>query len=129
MKLNKVYPMHYGASTSTMKKAHQLRKEMTDAEMILWQRLRGNAMGSRFRRQHAIRNYIVDFYCHTHKLIVEVDGGIHLEKENIEYDNARTELMEEYGLKVIRFSNEEVLDNIELVLSKIRSTMTKLKME
>lgn len=110
--------MYFGTTPQTLKKAKLLRSKSTQAEIILWERLkRKQVNGLRFRRQHPINIYIVDFYCHTQKLVIELDGGIH--KSQIEYDNERTQDLEMYGLQVIRFNNYEVEKNIEFVISKI----------
>jgi adenine-specific DNA methylase/very-short-patch-repair endonuclease len=98
--------------------ARSLRKEQTDAETFLWYLLRGRRLtGKKFRRQHPIPPYVVDFYCHEEKLVIEIDGGQH---SNIRrYDEARTSFLEKQGLRVIRFWNNEVLQNIEGVLESI----------
>ncbi len=93
-------------------KARSLRKNQTDAEFMLWQLLRGKRMeGLKFRRQHPIPPYIVDFVCTEKKLIIEADGGQHAEA--IDYDNKRTAFLESKGYKVIRFWNNEILTNSE----------------
>ena len=91
---------------------------MTTAERLLWNSLRDRQLGGlKFRRQHAVGPYVLDFYCHECKLAVEVDGGIH--EAYAEYDEARTAHVGEYGYRVIRFSNDEVLGNPEKVLRRI----------
>lgn len=98
---------------------------MTPAENLLWQNLRNRKISNqKFRRQHPISKYIVDFYCHEARLVIEVDGGIHFINDNPEYDQFRTRQLEEIGLKVIRFRNEEVLENISNVLAEIRKHLT-----
>ena len=93
---------------------------MTPAEEKLWDRLRNRKFNRlKFRRQHPIDKYIVDFICMKKKLVVEVDGGIHNEIKQKEYDGERTKDLEGYGLRVIRFSNEEVLDGVFKVLKDI----------
>ena len=88
-------------------RAEEIRRQMTPAEQKLWQRLRANRLGGfHFRRQQIIAPYIVDFYCHAVGLVVEVDGGVHLEQEA--YDRDRDENLKGLGLKVLRFSNREV---------------------
>lgn len=76
--------------------------------------------GFKFRRQHPLKNFIVDFYCHEAKLAVEVDGGYHLENEQCDYDGGRTSDLKELEVRVIRFSNEEVNDSIDSVLKEIK---------
>jgi very-short-patch-repair endonuclease len=117
--------MYYGATPQTMKKAKQLRKNMTKAESVLWERLKTKQiLGAKFRRQHPINIYIVDFYCHSAKLVVELDGGIH--KSQKEYDLERTKDIEMYGLKVVRFINSEIENDIEKVISKIKKKILQI---
>jgi very-short-patch-repair endonuclease len=118
-------PFHENASWRIFENARSLKKVMTPSENLLWQNLRNRKVSNhKFRRQHPISNYIVDFYCHEAKLVIEVDGGIHFINDNPEYDKFRTLQLEEIGLKVIRFRNEEVLDNMSKVLTKIRKHLT-----
>ena len=104
-------------------KARQLRQEQTEAEGILWHELRNRKLGAKFRRQHAINAFIVDFVAITEKLVVEVDGGIHQEAEQQAYDDRRTKVLEEFGFEVIRFTNEEVIQNTAIVLQHIRAAL------
>ena len=99
----------------------ELRNNPTKAESFLWRALKKSQLeGRKFRRQQSIENYIVDFYCPKEKLIVELDGKVHENAINNNYDFKRTERLEELGLKVIRFSNEEVFENLSLVLEAIK---------
>jgi len=114
------YDMHYGASAKIFEQAKILRNNMTKAEKLLWDYLsRKQLMGFKFRRQHPIADFIVDFYCHIAKLVIELDGEIHNNKEQKDYDKARTEELEEFGIKIIRFDNEEILKDIDKVLGII----------
>jgi very-short-patch-repair endonuclease len=98
--------------------ARQLRHRLTPAETKLWQALKNRQLGNlRWRCQHPIGRFIVDFYCPACRLIIEVDGGIHQQQQD--YDLARTEHLQEYGYTVIRFSNEAVESNLETVLATI----------
>lgn len=107
--------------------ARTMRRVPTDAERILWEKLRKRQLDNYyFRRQHSISNYIADFYCHSMKLIIEVDGAIHDSTEAIEYDNDRTYVLKEFGFTVIRFSNSEIFENIDLVIEKIREVLKSL---
>ena len=96
---------------------------MTPAEIKLWNALRGNQLdGAYFRRQHAVGTYILDFYCAKAKLAIEVDGGTHLEQEV--YDAERTEwLKTEKGIRVIRFTNQDILRDLDEVIESIRATL------
>jgi len=101
-----------------LQRAKELRREMTPAEKILWQELRGNKLGVHFRRQQVIAGFIVDFYCHKVALVVEVDGDIHdLQQEE---DARREKVLREMGLRIVRFRNEEVLRDLSIVVGKIR---------
>ncbi|MCB8994734.1 MAG: endonuclease domain-containing protein [Bacteroidales bacterium] len=113
--------MYFGASKELILQARELRKIMTKAEEVLWSYLRKQQLdGAIFRRQHPIDNFIVDFYCHKHKLIIEVDGGIHNKPEISERDKNRTAELENFGLIIIRFSNNDILYNTENVLNTIQ---------
>jgi very-short-patch-repair endonuclease len=99
----------------------ELRQEMTDAERILWRHLRANQLlGLRFRRQQVIDGFIVDFYCHAAGLVVELDGAAHQEHE--EYDSQRDAILSARGLTILRFPNEEVIDDLPSVLARIGAT-------
>jgi very-short-patch-repair endonuclease len=113
--------MHQGAKPILFARAQQLRRTETPAEKILWKHLSNKKLGVKFRRQHPFHLFIMDFYCHELKLAIEVDGGIHLIKENRVYDEMRSDLIGEFGIQVIRFTNDEILSEIEVVLQKIRS--------
>ena len=105
---------------ATLAHARELRREMTPQEAKLWRRLRGKQLyGLKFRRQHPIFRFIVDFFCYEHKLVIEIDGDSHFEPDQQAYDQARTEWLEHRGLRVIRFTNRDVDTNIDGVLRKI----------
>ena len=114
-------PFFYGASPLIFERAKELRKRMTDSEKILWSALRRKKRkGFKFRRQHPMSTYIADFYCHQLKLVVEIDGGYHLKKEIREKDEARTKDLKDLGVKVIRFTNYQVLHMLSDVLNEIK---------
>jgi very-short-patch-repair endonuclease len=101
-----------------LQRARELRREMTPAEKVLWQELRADKLGVHFRRQQVIAGFIVDFYCHKAALVIEVDGDIHdLQKED---DAKRDKVLSEMGLKIVRFTNNEVLKNLSLVVEKVK---------
>ena len=114
-------PRPQRSNPKTKHHAIKLRKELTPAERKLWARLRNNQLGATFRRQHAIGNYIPDFCSPKAKLIIELDGGQHLEQE--EYDKQRTEYLESQCYKVVRFWNNDVLNDIEGVILAIIHTL------
>jgi very-short-patch-repair endonuclease len=101
--------------------ARENRKNATLAETILWEYLRNGVIGEKFLRQHVIGDYIVDFVSCDSGLIIEVDGGYHSEPRQKEDDQLREQELERMGYHVIRFSNEEVLDEIESVIEQIES--------
>ena len=110
--------MFYNAKPGIFKKAEELRNNMTEAENLLWERLRKKQLGVRFKAQHPIEQFIADFYCHSAKLVIELDGEIHNHQK--EYDIGREAEMEKYGIRIIRFKNHEVFEDIEGVVERIR---------
>lgn len=101
-------------------RARELRANQTLAESCLWEKLRNRQLyGFRFRRQHQFGDYIADFYCHEAQLVLECDGSVHETNENWRHDQARDAYMVGQGLRVLRFTNEEVLNNTDEVLRKI----------
>lgn len=114
--------MFYGANPEVFRKAKELRENMTETEQLLWQELRSNQiLGLRFKPQHPISTFIADFYCHRLRLVIEIDGGYHLSKDQTDYDLGRDFEMEELGIVVIRISAEDVLNNLESVLKIIEN--------
>jgi very-short-patch-repair endonuclease len=101
--------------------APALRKQPTDAERVLWQRLRGKQLGVTFRRQHPYLNYVLDFVCFERRLVVEVDGSQHLESL---HDQRRDRDLQAAGFKVLRFWNNEVLTQTDAALERIISELT-----
>ena len=99
-------PMFYGAIPATFAKAKLLLKHPTEEEEFLWDFVRKNQLGAKFRKQHPIAQYIVDFYCHRFQLAVELDGDYHLDREQKQKDIQRQNNLEEKGIRVIRFTNE-----------------------
>ncbi len=101
-------------------RSRDLRNNMTDAERALWSRLRRKQLlGLQFYRQKPIHQYIVDFYCPKARLVIEVDGGQHWQPDHAEQDRERDSVLEQLDLKVLRFSNLEVLKQLDLVLTQI----------
>ena len=107
-------------------KAESMRKNPTEAESAMWEMLRGKNLDAKFRRQHIIGDYIVDFVCLDVQLIVEIDGGYHNEPEQRELDRQRTNFLESKGFSVLRFTNEEVLCNTDETLGIIRNAVAHL---
>ena len=118
--------MFYGADSKTFEAARILRKNMTLAERILWKKLRDKRVFSvKFRRQHPVGFFILDFYCHEYKLGIEVDGEIHQGNVSKEYDLERTAELEKFGIKVLRFSNDQIYSDVTLVITEIQERITK----
>ncbi|BAU65773.1 hypothetical protein STA3757_31640 [Stanieria sp. NIES-3757] len=108
-----------GTTPEIEQAAQKLRRNLTPAEARLWSELRNKQLdGLRFRCQHPVGSFILDFYCPSCKLVVEVDGEVHACQA--EYDDARTAKLAEYGYKVLRFSNEQVINDLPTVLAEIR---------
>ena len=105
------------------KYARSNRQGMTESEKVLWNALRDNIQGYRFRRQHAIGHYIADFACLPARLIIEVDGGYHDSPQQQEIDNIRTDYMEGKGFHVVRFSNEEISADIKGVIQIVKDKL------
>ena len=102
-----------------------MRRGQTEAESFLWSYIRANQLGVHFRRQHPIGDFIADFICIDQRLIIEVDGNIHNKPEQQEWDKQRTAFLESQDYRVVRFSNEQVLHDIDKVLAHIKSYIIK----
>ena len=106
--------------------AREMRKNPTEAEQLLWRALRGrNLSDLKFRRQQPMKGYILDFYCEAARLGVEADGEIHLGEQQKRYDQERTEYLAEYGIKIIRFTNDQIIKAMTEVLMAIEVEATK----
>ena len=111
-------PRVRGTAYSMEAAARGLRRDLTAAEQALWASLRGRQLGGmKFRRQHPVGPYILDFCCPDCRLVIEIDGGVH--EQQTDYDAGRTQHLNAYGYRVIRFSNEEVLTDLRTVLERI----------
>ncbi len=119
--------MFYGAGHTIFQRAEELRKHMTSAETIIWKHIHINEWKLKFRRQHPILFYVVDFYCHQLKLVIEIDGGIHDNDEVKKNDKEREATLKSLGLTVIRFKNEDVYKRPKDVLEKIGQTIKALQ--
>ena len=124
------YEFYFGATAETKARAAALRKNMTDPEKYLWRYLRNRRMkGLKFRRQHPVDIFILDFYCHECRLAIEVDGGIHNTATQREWDENRTFELNELEIKVVRFTNEEVWDHMKEVLKQIANEVDRLMVD
>ena len=119
--------MFYESSPIIFANAKRLRNEPTASEIIFWGLLKQHFADFRFKRQHPVSQYIADFYCHKLRLVVEIDGGIHLSKDAIKTDKLRDEFMNSLNLKIIRFTNDEVCKNGEEVIKKLKELIEKIK--
>ena len=102
-----------------VQRRRQLRRESTDAELLLWRLLRGRQLGAKFRRQHHVGPYVLDLYCPEQRVAVEADGAQHLTAEGLVRDELRTRYLEGKGIRVLRFTNLQILMEKESVLEAI----------
>lgn len=122
-----VKDMYVGAKPELFRLASDMRKNLTEPERVLWKHLRKfRSEGFVFRRQHPIDFFIADFYCHKIKLVIEADGGYHSNDENRKYDDNRSGELERFGIEIIRFRNEEIIENTERVMSLIQLKIDEL---
>ena len=125
---HKDYDMHCGASPIIFERARVLRASMTHSENRLWSEVKEKKiLGLKFRRQHPMSSFIVDFYCHELKLAVEVDGGYHNGEEQKVLDIERSDQLRELGITIIRFSNEQVDEELQEVLEEIKSVVNRIR--
>ena len=115
--------MYYGADVIAFANAKALRNNMTGAERLLWGQLSQSKLGARFKPQHPIANYVVDFYCHSAKLVIELDGDIHFDSEAQQKDADRQAEIENLELIIKRFTNEEVFKNTNGVVNEIKALL------
>jgi very-short-patch-repair endonuclease len=124
------YHMYYGAKPSIFKLARELRKDQTRDEKILWEKLNKNQInGLKFRRQHPINKFIADFFCPKIKLVIEVDGSIHEIIEFQNHDEGRTDFFNDFGITVIRFTNEQIYKDLDSIIKQINDISEKLLKE
>ena len=114
--------MYFGAKPEIFKLAKELRKLETEAEKQLWSKLNKNQIiGLQFRRQHPINRFIADFYCPKIKLIIEVDGSTHELPEYQSHDIGRSEILNDFGMTVIRFTNEQIIEQTDSTVEEIKT--------
>ena len=130
MSVNDQVSMFYNAKPLIFERAKAMRENMTKAEIAVWNLLKSkNMLGLRFKPQHPIDIFIADFYCHALKLVIEVDGGIHKSVDQKENDIVREAELEHWGIKVIRFTNEEVKNNITHIQNEIERICSQRRTE
>jgi len=111
----------YGATPEIFLRAAELRRNMTRAEKLLWQGLRSKKiLNLTFRRQHPVNMFIADFYCHKARLVIEIDGSIHEIEGSREKDKGREDEFEKFGIKTIRFTNDEIYESMDRVIEDIK---------
>lgn len=120
-------PLHADAGPELFEYAKSLRSDSTKAEQLLWEELRAKRFRTlKFRRQHPIHAFIADFYCHELRLVIEVDGGYHANAEQQKLDASRSKELERLDCRIIRFSNQEVENNMQKVLEKLTKVVNQL---
>ncbi len=117
-----VFVMRLHNLISIKEKRRDLRNNMTASEKLLWSELKNDKLRYRFRRQFSIGYYIVDFYCPKKKLAIELDGEVHVSQK--EYDQIRDKFMKEFGILVVRFQNNDIRNNLNMVLKQIKELLT-----
>jgi len=105
----------------------ELRNTATDTERELWEAIKGNKLGYKFRRQHSYEKYVFDFYCPAVRLAIEIDGSIHDERSSQVWDQDRTAFLNAHSIDVLRFSNEEVFSQLSAVIQKILKSIKEKK--
>jgi imidazole glycerol-phosphate synthase subunit HisF len=110
--------------TELKNRRRDLRKKSTDTEKILWEQLRNSKLGVKFRRQYSVTGYVIDFYCPEKRLGIELEGGVHKRKNQIIYDKYREEYIKAFGIKLIKFRNEEVEKDINKIFADIKNHLT-----
>ena len=120
--------MHDGASPNVFNNAFKLRKRMTEPELKLWKYLKTKPLGFKFRRQHPIAGFILDFYCHKLRLSIEIDGDYHKKIDQRDSDKERTQYLDKLGIKEIRFHNPDILNHFETVLQQIHTELENLSL-
>jgi len=117
-----ILTLHFNRG-SECDKRQALRRNATDAEQKLWHHLRGQQLGTKFRRQYSVDAYVIDFYAPQSKLAVEVDGDSHFSPAALEYDQQRTTHLNGFGIEVLRFTNLDIFESIEGVLDTIAAAL------
>jgi len=121
---NRHYRGGYQAAGLT-RRARELRSIQTPAEVLLWKILRKRQqLGFKFRRQHQFGDYVADFYCHEGRLVIECDGAVHNGNDQWQHDQARDAYMVSHGLRVVRFTNNEILGDVKTVIEKIQLALS-----
>lgn len=123
IKSEKDFMEHVSNLRKLKRNRSELRNAATVQEVLLWSRIRSKQLGVKFRRQHSFNGYIVDFYCSEKKLAIEIDGWKHNEVDVLEYDKIRSQFLHKLSIKVLRFWNNEINNNLEGVILKIEESL------
>src|SRR5581483_11696701 len=122
------WPQYYKSTPKIESQAKSLRRESTPAENLLWKIIRKRSVkGFKFRRQHPIKSFIVDFYCHSAGLVIELDGDVHQVGEIKAYDKERQDVLHKLGLTVLRFNNDEVFSDPGRIINTVEQHLAKIK--
>jgi len=122
------WPQYYKSTPKIESRAKSLRRESTPAENLLWKIIRKRSVkGFKFRRQHPIKSFIVDFYCHSAGLVIELDGDVHQVGEIKAYDKERQDVLHKLGLTVLRFNNDEVFSDPGRIINTVEQHLAKIK--
>lgn len=116
--------MFFDATPAVFEKAKILRQNLTNTEKMLWNELKNKKLNVKFRRQHPISHYVVDFYCHQFRLVIEIDGDYHQKASQKIEDEDRQKDLCSFGLNVIRFTDEQVINNLGEVLLEIKKAIS-----
>jgi len=120
----KISEMHNDATPKVFRNAAKLRGNMTEPEKKLWDYLKTKPLDLKFRRQHPLAGYVLDFYCHKLRMSIELDGGYHLKEEQKLRDKERTNYLKTLGINEIRFKNIEILNDFEVTIEKIKTQLS-----
>lgn len=101
----------------------RLRKDSTEVEKILWNKIRGEKLGVKFFRQYSLDGYVMDFYCPEKRLAVEIDGGYHIQASSKVYDKYRERYISAFNIKIARFKNDEIINNRKFVIERINALL------
>lgn len=110
--------------TELKPRRRDLRRKSTNAEKLLWERLRNNKLGVKFRRQFSVMGYVVDFYCPQYRLIIELKGGVHKTTSSKKYDDYRRKYLESFWMTIVEFWNAEIEQDMEKVISSIKNHLS-----
>ncbi len=116
---------HFNSNEESFRRAKALRKDSTSAEKLFWRLVKNRQFENlKFRRQHPIGSFIVDFYCHEKRLVIELDGSVHEDEFIKQYDKRREQVLKSFGLIIVRFENGDIIRNLDLVIGELREVIS-----